>query len=1272
VWPLAGRKLSMSLDPQRTLDALKIMTDPVAFERLCAEVLATCGEYAGLIPQGVGRRDGGKDAIGLILGTRRDEQGDSVSWLTEGQVFHFSLREDVETKVRQDLATTQKHGLQPVGVVFVTSRRCTPETQDRLKQHCRVNYGWELVILDQEWLRLHLDTAWQSVRKRYLGIDYDLPVFQDINDLLERTRHSINLQDLEHSAYFRRERFHAALIRHLDQHRAALLVGQPGSGKTALAHALGWEWCQKDTRRAAFYLSARKNGDWRLWAQAIHAFDSPYACYIIDDAHLEVEAVSLFLERWGEFHHANLLIISRPLEPSLRGSDDSYFEILQQQTVSLESTADDWSDIVLALTAGKSGEIGDIQRLLTRCAGDLHLLRIQIEAWLLSSEPIALAEVSDDTMDEALVRHYLDRNRQDEAMLALTALGQYEIPVECAWLRGLIGHKRVFDESWCSVFTLTLYGRKAEYAQFFHSTPARRLLQAASRRGRLKRRRTPEEHTLACLQEYQEIRPLNAARLFHMLYLNGGATLQHQLFADNIMESVLTDLPVERWDGLADAVMLLYSLWRSEGSPEAGEAHRHWRRIRERLGSHLPMPSVETGGFPSVASATSYLAKLDDEFQQEILAVLDYADLGRMVREVGLTTVRNFLDTASRAGVEKNLLRDFCSGLNFAELGNRSREVGLATVKNFLDTASRAGVEKNFLRDFCSGLNFAELGNRSREVGLATVRTFLDTASRAGVKKSFLRDFCSGLNFAELGNRSREVGLATVKIFLDTASRAGVEKNFLRDFCSGLNFAELGRQSREVGLATVNNFLDTASRAGVDHEQLKRFCQELDFRRLGQTTQGAPLTTVMIFMQEASLVGVSGEKLRRFAEGLDWHVLGAAMRLGEDGKHRAYLPVLLWLNQNRGIVRMQARAFVESWGWLSIRDMVEHWLSPDGLAALLELLQTRCGYTPEQLRRIGLNPQDAKLWILAFKEHLAGNILVRYQQHCLQTALAQFKAALCTREWSWRSLNLKQWSILSHNLTLADPSSLDSLIWPALSALTPEHFARLISQSNVRDLSFFVNRFQLGGLFQNRVLPTFRPEVGTLAGLRAEALSDWAHLLLNLWWVGAGEAATNLMQLWRDEDENLRELIMQTDARGLSFFLWAAYLAEPAGDWWLTTGMLHEAVMARLHTLDSENQGEPLHWLGIAGIFALAGQNWPLSPKALNLSATEAQKQVRTTFDSLDSELIRCLAGIRHCFGDTAAPDFKCQSNKALTALPPMPQPAAEKARMKVLGYFNL
>jgi hypothetical protein len=1048
----------MNHEARRTLDALENMTDPVAFERLCAEVLATCGEYAGLIPQGVGRRDGGKDAIRLILGIKRDEQGESVSWLTEGQVFHFSLRKDVEAKVRQDLANTQKHGLQPVGVVFVTSRRCTPETQDRLKQECRDQYGWALVLLDQEWLRLQLDTEWQSVRKRYLGIGYDLPIFGEINDLLGQARQPTNLHDLEQGAYFRRERFHAALAEHLKQSRAALLIGQPGSGKTALAQALAWEWCREDARRAAFYLSAPKGGDWRLWAQAIHAFDTPYACYLIDDVHLEVDAVSWFLERRGEFHHAKLLIVSRPLEPSLRGSDDSYFEMLEPQTVILESTADDWAEIVYALTTGKTGEIGDLEKLLARCAGDLHLLRMQIEAWQLSPQPVALAEVSEEAVDEALVRHYLDKDRQDEAMLALAALGQYEIPLECGWLRERIGHKRVFDESWCSVFPLTLYGRTAEYAQFFHSTPARRLLQAASRQGRL-HRRTAEEHTLACLREYLESRPLNAARLFQLLYRNGGVALQHRLFAENILESVLADLPVERWDGLADAVLLLRGLWLSEGSPEAGEAHRHWRRIRGRLGGFVPVPSVETGGFPPVNFVVSCLAKLDHEFRQQILTGLDYAELGRMARETGLATVTVFLANASRSGVKKNALKDFCAGLDFADLGCRSREVGLATVSNFLNTTSCAGVEKSFLRDFCAGLDFAGLGRRSREVGLATVKVFLATASCAGVEKSFLREFCAGLDFADLGRRSREVGLATVMTFLNKASLAGVEKNFLRDFCAGLDFADLGRRSREVGLATVMTFLNKASLAEVDKEDLKGFCEELDFQKFGQNVQGAPLATLETFMQTASWAGVSGEKLRQFAAELDWPALGAAMRPGGDGKHRAYLAELLWLNKNRGIGRAQARAFVEGWGRLAIRDTVENWLSPDGLAALLELLQTRCGYTPEQLRRIGLNPQDSWLWIQAFTEHpagKAGNNLVRYQQHCLRIALAQFKAALRNRDGFWRSLSLKQWNILSHNLSLADSSSLDSLIWPMLSALPSEHFTRLIDQSDVRNLSFFV------------------------------------------------------------------------------------------------------------------------------------------------------------------------------------------------------------------------
>lgn len=82
------------------------MTDAVYFEMLCAEILPNEPAYSTLAPQGVGRRDGGKDAIGRILGEWREaaEDGQSVSWLTEGQVFHFNLHQEVPAKIRLDLA----------------------------------------------------------------------------------------------------------------------------------------------------------------------------------------------------------------------------------------------------------------------------------------------------------------------------------------------------------------------------------------------------------------------------------------------------------------------------------------------------------------------------------------------------------------------------------------------------------------------------------------------------------------------------------------------------------------------------------------------------------------------------------------------------------------------------------------------------------------------------------------------------------------------------------------------------------------------------------------------------------------------------------------------------------------------------------------------------------------------------------------------------------------------------------------------------------------
>jgi hypothetical protein len=99
-----------------TIQALNDMTDFVAFERMCCDILAFYGGYPGIVPQGDGRKDGGKDAI-LI---RRDNY--SKTWIVEKIVFHFSLRLDYEKKIREDLEIVKKNNLNPDRVVFVSNK----------------------------------------------------------------------------------------------------------------------------------------------------------------------------------------------------------------------------------------------------------------------------------------------------------------------------------------------------------------------------------------------------------------------------------------------------------------------------------------------------------------------------------------------------------------------------------------------------------------------------------------------------------------------------------------------------------------------------------------------------------------------------------------------------------------------------------------------------------------------------------------------------------------------------------------------------------------------------------------------------------------------------------------------------------------------------------------------------------------------------------------------------------------------------------------------
>lgn len=123
------------------------MTDVVQFERLCCDVLTLMG-YLGIDPQGIGRRDGGKDAL------LNHPQFGKV-------IFHFSLRFDWERKLYEDIETVRSKGLNCDQFVFFTNRKVSAREKDNSKIHCKEHLDSDLEIFDRERLRTILSTHGQ-------------------------------------------------------------------------------------------------------------------------------------------------------------------------------------------------------------------------------------------------------------------------------------------------------------------------------------------------------------------------------------------------------------------------------------------------------------------------------------------------------------------------------------------------------------------------------------------------------------------------------------------------------------------------------------------------------------------------------------------------------------------------------------------------------------------------------------------------------------------------------------------------------------------------------------------------------------------------------------------------------------------------------------------------------------------------------------------------------------------------------------------------------
>ena len=734
-----------------TVTALDAMTDFVAFEKLCCDVLAVYGGYRAIVPQGVGRIDGGTDAS-LV---RRDSS--NVSVVRQRVVFHFSLRRDYEQKLWEDLEQARARAIPADLVVFVTSREVTPHTRRRLAAEAKKAYGWLLEIYDQQWLRVALDGECQRLRKDYLGIDYGSRVFHDLDSLLDRPARHPNREDLVSGAYYRNDVLHERIHAMLDAKRICLIVGKPGHGKTALSKAIGWELLSLDVRRQVFFLDAGIGLGHEAWLHHIHACDYDWVTFILDDCHRAPSQVLALVDAWPEVRHARLILVSRPIDHGGDSIDNNFQEVLKEDCTEVEADEETLGRIIERILRREhlaQRDPGPLDTVRDRCRGDLHILEFLVRAWQGQLPSTALGDVPDDAILDAVYARYLGGaqapNRQHIA--AVAALSEFEIPVVSRWLKDDAALSTIRLDSFVECFTELFEGIPAEFLRYFHSTPARYVVQAAHQRGMLAAS-SPDVFALGQLLDYVKCDPPNLFEMCAQLIRNAPGDLRATFFSnDRVIDAIEKFIgaapqgPSDVW--LNGLFSIMRALWQSEGRSSGV-----MRRILHAW--HRRFPIATRGALWASVSPrmlrqfTREFSRTDVLFANEVLDGFDYRDLGARSTDLSVRAINRFLERSSEAGLSTSKLEAFSNGLDYESLGERSHDLGPTGLMRFLGNIRRAKVGADMLGSFFGHLSWQQIG---RQVGSVIndsppLWDFHQVTYQQGITAEMAREFVEGMGW---------------------------------------------------------------------------------------------------------------------------------------------------------------------------------------------------------------------------------------------------------------------------------------------------------------------------------------------------------------------------------------------------------------------------------------------------------------------------------------------------------------------------------------------
>jgi Ribbon-helix-helix protein, copG family len=285
-----------------TASALEAMTDDERFELMASQVLARCVDPR-IRPVG-GTADRGRDAV---RGLYRFGEGEEL-------ICMFSLRDDWEDKIREELAHIKKEGWSAREIIAVTSHKTTNQREKKL-QELAGKGGRDLTIYGRKqlvhWLELPMNL---DLREKYLGLARPRHPFfltaDEFAELLARGGAVLEAPFVGRQADIKT--FHDALQSGM---RLLLIDGDGGVGKSRLALELA---AVEDAGTSWFFVPAGQPFENDMISELGAGSD---VVVVLDDAHRRTDLRAVVDALWRRNPPASIVLLARPGFRDKIGSD---------------------------------------------------------------------------------------------------------------------------------------------------------------------------------------------------------------------------------------------------------------------------------------------------------------------------------------------------------------------------------------------------------------------------------------------------------------------------------------------------------------------------------------------------------------------------------------------------------------------------------------------------------------------------------------------------------------------------------------------------------------------------------------------------------------------------------------------------------------------------------------------------------------------------------------------------------------------------------------